>query len=144
MEFSGMTGEQKAWMILAGMGKAVSPLLLYICMPSLCMALGYLLFHGEMSRAEFFRYGGNFYTAAGMACSLFLLYWRSSRRGESFCEDATLFPESFRAGRAALFVLFGGLCRCLFPPSSHWEEPGPQATGRVLRGCWRDRIFCFP
>ena len=108
MEFSGMTGEQKAWMILAGMGKAVSPLLLYICMPSLCMALGYLLFHGEMSRAEFFRYGGNFYTAAGMACSLFLLYWRSSRRGESFCEDATLFPESFRAGRAALFVLFGG------------------------------------
>ena len=60
------------------------PLGLYVLMPALCLSVGYVLFHEDMTAQEFFSYGGNFYSALGMILTILVLYRRARARKRSF------------------------------------------------------------
>ena len=68
------TVQQRLWIWGRTFLKAMVPLALYILMPALCLSLGYVLFHSEMSAQDFFTYGGNFYSAVGMVLTVLVLF----------------------------------------------------------------------
>ncbi len=101
------TFQQKVWNVGAAVVKGAKPLVLYYLMPSLCMALGYVIAHPDMTASEFFAYGGNFYTAVGMALTLYLLYRGSKKKGKGFFEDASLYLKDVEWRKAVLAAAFG-------------------------------------
>lgn len=105
-----LSTQQKLWIWGRAFLTSIKPLLLYILMPALCMSIGYVAFHLDMSASEFFSYGGNFYTAVGMSFTLFLLYRGSKKKGSSFFEDATFSLHGVSKGKAACFFCFGLAC----------------------------------
>lgn len=72
------TVQQRLWIWGRTFLKAMVPLALYILMPALCLSLGYVLFHSEMSAQDFFTYGGNFYSAVGMVLTVLVLFGGAS------------------------------------------------------------------
>ena len=70
------TAQQKLWIWGKTFLRAMGPLALYVLMPALCLSLGYVALHPEMSAQELFTYGSNFYSALGMILTIFVLYAR--------------------------------------------------------------------
>ena len=137
--------QQKLWIWIAAFVKGAKPLVLYYLMPSLCMALGYVIAHPDMTATEFFTYGGNFYTAVGMALTLYLLYRGSKKRGHRFFEDASLYLENVKWKKAAGFFAFGVTAAVAISSAitllSRLGLTGgySEATQKMLRG--RDILF---
>lgn len=102
-----LTRQQKIWIDSSVILKAFLPLVLYVVMPALFAAIGYVLFHRDMEGGEFFAYGGNIYTALGMLMTVFILRKRSKKRGENFCEDATLYIKKEFLTKGIGFFVFG-------------------------------------
>lgn len=102
-----LTNQQKIWINAGVILKAFWPLILYVVMPALFASIGYVLFHSNMEGDEFFAYGGNIYTALGMLATGFVLRKRSKKRGESFCEDATLYIKKELLSKGIGFFVFG-------------------------------------
>lgn len=102
-----LTVQQKLWIGGSVILKAFWPLILYVIMPALFASIGYVLFHRDMEGGEFFAYGGNLYTALGMIATGFVLRKRSKKRGESFCEDATLYMKKELFVKGIVFFAFG-------------------------------------
>ena len=102
-----LTAQQKIWIDCSIILRAFWPLILYVVMPALFATIGYMLFHSNMEGGEFFTYGGNFYTALGMIATFFILRKRSKKRGESFCEDATLYIRKDLLLKGIGFFAFG-------------------------------------
>ncbi|MGP1611603.1 MAG: lysostaphin resistance A-like protein [Catonella sp.] len=102
-----LTAQQKIWIDCSIILRAFWPLILYVVMPALFATIGYMLFHSNMEGGEFFTYGGNFYTALGMIATFFILRKRSKKRGESFCEDATLYIRKDLLLKGIGFFVFG-------------------------------------
>ncbi len=102
-----LTFQQKLWILGSVCWKGGKPLLLYMLMPSLCMALGHSLFHRDIPLQEFVSYGGNFYTFLGMLLTVWILWRSSKKKGHSFFEDATLYLDQARPKKTLLFALFG-------------------------------------
>lgn len=102
-----LTCQQKIWIGAGVILKAFWPLVLYVVMPALFASIGYVLFHRGMKGGEFFAYGGNLYTALGMVATVFILRKRSKKRGESFCEDATLYIKKELLLKGIGFFVFG-------------------------------------
>lgn len=80
---------------------------LYVLMPALSMAVGYVVAHPDMTAQEFFTYGGNFYTAVGMCLTIYMLHRFSKKKGHLFFEDASLYPYKAHVKKSAGFFLFG-------------------------------------
>ena len=102
-----LTRQQRIWIWGRTLQRASFPLLLYVIVPAVCLAAGYVLWHQDMSAQEFFTYGGNFYSALGMILTLVILHRRSKKQGSSFFQDATLFLHKAEPKKAAAFVGFG-------------------------------------
>lgn len=99
--------QQKLWIFGRSCVRGGKPFLLYLLMPSLCVTIGYSLFHRDIPTSEFFAYGGNFYTALGMILTIWVLHLGSKKRGHKFFEDATLYLENIDKKKAACFAVFG-------------------------------------
>ena len=69
---------------------------------NLCLSLGYVILHPEMTAQEFFTYGGNFYSAVGMLLTILILYGRSRSKKRSFFEDTTLYFDQMDIKKAAM------------------------------------------
>lgn len=102
-----LTAQQKLWLWGSIWLRAIKPLALYILMPAVCMSLGYVILHPDMTAKEFFTYGGNFYTAVGMVLTLVLLGRSSRKKGSSFFEDATLYVKNMERWQTVRFFCFG-------------------------------------
>lgn len=102
-----LTLQQKLWVRGMVFGQAFKALALYVMMPAACMAFGYVLWHKDMTAQEFFTYGGNFYTAAGMCLTIWMLYRSSKKRGHGFFEDATLYLDRVNLKKSVGFFAFG-------------------------------------
>ena len=99
--------QQKLWIFGRNCIRGGKPFLLYLLMPSLCVTIGYSLFHRDIPAGEFFAYGGNFYTALGMILAIMVLRRGSKEKGHKFFEDATLYPENIDKKKTACFAVFG-------------------------------------
>ena len=101
------TVQQRIWIWGKTFFRAMGPLALYVLMPALCLSLGYVILHPEMTAQEFFTYGGNFYSAVGMLLTILILYGRSRSKKRSFFEDTTLYFDQMNIKKAAAFLVFG-------------------------------------
>ena len=139
-----LTVQQKIWINCSIILRAFWPLILYVVMPALFASIGYMLFHGNMEGGEFFTYGGNFYTALGMIATVFILRKRSKKRGESFCEDATLYIRKDILLKGIGFFAFG-ICSAIAVSSlvtllGLGESGYRQSLSKLLDG--PDFLFC--
>lgn len=104
---SRLTGQQKFWIGTVTILKAIRPLLLYIFVPAMTLAVGYVLGHSDMSMEEFFTYGSNFYTAIGMLLTLAILYRSAKRLGLDAFTEKERYLEALKPLKAAGFLGFG-------------------------------------
>lgn len=102
-----LSRQQKIWIWGRTLIRAAGPLGLYILMPALSMSVGYVAAHPDMTAQEFFTYGGNFYTAVGMALTIYMLYRGSRKKGHGFFEDASLYPGQADKKKCVGFFVFG-------------------------------------
>lgn len=103
-----LTKEQKIYMYLRMTFRAVSPLLLYALIPSLCLTIGYVVGYEEkMTMEEFFSYGANFYSALGIFLVLVIFSRRAKKRGSTLSKEATLFFKEMKPLKAIGFFVFG-------------------------------------
>ena len=139
------TFQQKLWIWGRTFGRAMVPLGLYVLMPALCLSVGYVLFHEDMTAQEFFSYGGNFYSALGMVLTIFVLYRRARVRKRSFFEETTLYFDQIEWKKAAAFLAFGLSSALAFSavltilPSWGITESYTQASQTMFNG--RDMLF---
>lgn len=139
------TVQQRLWIWGRTFLKAMVPLALYILMPALCLSLGYVLFHSEMSAQDFFTYGGNFYSAVGMVLTVLVLFWRSKSKNHSFFEDTTLYFDQMNVRKAGAFLVFGMSAALAFSAAltllPRWgiTEAYTRASGTMFNG--RDMFF---
>lgn len=139
------TAQQKLWIWGKTFLRAMGPLALYVLMPALCLSLGYVALHPEMSAQEFFTYGGNFYSALGMILTILVLYARSKSKNRSFLEDTTLYFDRMDVKKAAMFLFFGASAAlavsALLTLLPRWgvAEGYSQASRTMFNG--RDMIF---
>lgn len=101
--------QQKIWLCGRVSMKALAPLAVYVLVPAVCLSIGYVFFHADMTAQEFFTYGGNFYSAVGMVLTIYILHRRSKARGNLFFDDATLYLERADWKLAAACAVFGFL-----------------------------------
>lgn len=103
-----MTLEQKIFMYLSMTFSAISPLLLYAFIPSLCLTIGYVVgYEKTMTMEEFFSYGANFYSALGIILVLVIFSKRAKKRGSTLSKEATLFFNEMKPLKAIGFFIFG-------------------------------------
>lgn len=139
------TFQQKLWIWGRTFGRAMVPLGLYVLMPALCLSVGYVLFHEDMTAQEFFSYGGNFYSALGMILTILVLYRRARVRKRSFFEETTLYLDQIEWKKAAAFLAFGLSSALAFSavltilPSWGITESYTQASQTMFNG--RDMLF---
>lgn len=106
MKADQMSFEQKLWkgtQVLAG---AVKPALLYLFLPPLLMSVGMALFGGR-SAEQVITDSGNFYYALGILLTIFLLYRKSRKNGNSLCQEAGLELKIPDKKRGILLVVMG-------------------------------------
>lgn len=85
-----MSFQQKLWIKLLAVLRALCPLLLYLCLPALVLAIGRSIRKTGMTTEEFAAASGNFYTALGIILVIWLFYLGSKRRKVNFFEDIIL------------------------------------------------------
>jgi len=85
-----MSFQQKLWIKLLAVIKALCPLLLYLCVPALVMAIGKVIRNTGQTMDEFAAASGNFYTTLGIILVIWLFYLSSKRRKVNFFEDIVL------------------------------------------------------
>lgn len=142
-----MTTEQKLWLWGRTIFRASKPVLIYVFMPGLCMALGYMITGPDMTAQEFFVYGSNFYTALGMTLALVLFSKLYRRKGSSLNEEVNYRPETIDWKKAAVFLVFGmaaavvlSAVLTLFPVRSVLSSYS-EASGRMYKG--NDLVFAI-
>lgn len=85
-----MSFQQKLWVRLLAVLRALRPLLLYLCLPALVLAIGRAIRDTGQNTEEFAAASGNFYTALGITLVIWLFYLSSKRRKVNFFEDIIL------------------------------------------------------
>lgn len=135
-----MTTEQKLWLWGRTIVRAVKPVLVYVFMPGLCMALGYVITKPDMTAQEFFIYGSNFYTAVGMALALVVFSRLCKRKGTTLNEEVAYRPEQIDKTKALCLFGFGAATAIalsaaltLFPLRGILSSYS-EASGRMYKG----------
>ncbi len=145
------TWQQRVIFCLIVLGRSAGYLLLYFCVPALFLSVGYVLFHGEMDGAEFFTYGGSFYTTLGMAASLLFLYRRAKKRKVALVTGLPEQLDKIAVEKGAMALVFGittalalsaGLTLLGKIPALSWLMGGyTTASQSMYRGY--DLVFCI-
>jgi len=81
--------QQKIWKGTSVFLYSIRPLLLYSVLPALLMSIG-MMFWSNRTAEQVVSGSGNFYFAAGIVLTMFLLYIRCKKNGCSLAVDATL------------------------------------------------------
>lgn len=100
-----MTQEEKLWKQLLTLIRAVRPLLLYLTMPAMLMMVGMLVWRHGWNSDEFVIRSGRFYYFAGLLITFLILKRHCKKRGESFADAASIYPDKIRWKKA--LVLWG-------------------------------------
>lgn len=131
-----MTQQQRIWMAGRTVLWAVRPLALYLFMPGLCVLAGMLIRRPAMTVDEFFASSANFYTAAGMAAAVAVLWRRGRKGGVSIWQEARFEPRRLDGRKAALCAAFGmaasiavSAALTLLPLPAAWTERYAKAAG---------------
>lgn len=102
-----MNFQQKLWIKLLAVLRALRPLLLYLFLPALVLAIGKALRNTGQTAEEFTTASGNFYTALGILLVIYLFYRSSMRRKVNFFEDIILSFEIKDWKKIIMMFAFG-------------------------------------
>lgn len=86
----GLTWEQRLIIFVQIVWWALSPLFLYILIPSICMMLGMFFRGWKGTLDEFIQASGNFYSTAGIVLTMVFLWRREKKRGKDMFAEVTL------------------------------------------------------
>ncbi|MFI3250779.1 MAG: CPBP family intramembrane glutamic endopeptidase [Eubacteriales bacterium] len=102
-----VTWQQKVLFCLLVLGRCSGYLFLYFCVPSLFLALAYVVWYSESDPTEFFTYGGSFYTTMGMVASLFFLRCRAKRQGQKLVTGLPSHWDAIAIEKTLVAFFFG-------------------------------------
>lgn len=85
-----MTMEQRVWLGMACLIKALKPAVLYLVFPSILLMFGKMFRRTEMTTSEFIQTSGNFYYAVGTLGTFYILHRTAKKRESSVFKEISL------------------------------------------------------
>ena len=107
-DFSEMSTQQKIWMGTKIALYAGAPLLIYLCMPAVVIAVGRCLYTGSIKGSLVYdQTSANFYTFIGIICALLYLKRVARKRGSTVREEVSLSFSGLKPKYIMLMLAFG-------------------------------------